>query len=45
MKENTSDVIEVRLALRQDQLQVLRNQKVLSFSEQSWMDLRGDGAG
>ncbi|KAM4745424.1 sushi domain-containing protein 2 isoform 2-T2 [Anableps anableps] len=39
MKENSSDVIEVRAA--DDHLQVLRNQKILSFTEQRWMDLRG----
>ncbi|KAM7415698.1 hypothetical protein PAMA_017976 [Pampus argenteus] len=39
MKESASDVIEVRLA--GGHLQVLRNHKVLSFTEQSWMDLRG----
>ncbi|GAA6218625.1 sushi domain-containing protein 2-like [Lates japonicus] len=37
MKDNTSDVIEVRLA--EGSLQVLRNQKVLPFTEQRWMDL------
>ncbi|KAF3851405.1 hypothetical protein F7725_013177 [Dissostichus mawsoni] len=36
---NTSDVIEVRLA--DGHLQVLRNQKVLPFTEQRWMDLHG----
>ncbi|XP_071374973.1 sushi domain-containing protein 2 [Centroberyx affinis] len=41
MKEKASDVIEVRLAERQDHLQVLRNQKVLPFTEQRWMDLHG----
>ncbi|KAK5932062.1 hypothetical protein CgunFtcFv8_003797 [Champsocephalus gunnari] len=39
MKGNTSDVIEVRLA--DGHLQVLRNQKVLPFTEQRWMDLHG----
>nr|XP_043882044.1 sushi domain-containing protein 2 isoform X1 [Solea senegalensis] len=39
MKEKTSDVIEVRLA--DGHLQVLRNQKVLPFTEQKWMDLHG----
>ncbi|KAM9810510.1 sushi domain-containing protein 2 [Neosynchiropus ocellatus] len=39
MKQNLSDIIEVRLV--NDSLQVLRNQKVLLFSEQSWMDLKG----
>lgn len=41
MRENNSDVIEVRLAVRPNTLEVLRNQQVLSFSEQSWMDLQG----
>ncbi|XP_056134899.1 sushi domain-containing protein 2 [Lampris incognitus] len=41
MKQKASDVIEVRLPDDRDQLQVLRNQKVLSFSEQRWMDLHG----
>ncbi|CAJ1069461.1 sushi domain-containing protein 2 [Xyrichtys novacula] len=39
MKEKASDVVEVRLA--EGNLQVLRNQKVLHFSEQRWMDLHG----
>ncbi|XP_061586545.1 sushi domain-containing protein 2 [Cololabis saira] len=39
MKEKTSDVIEARLV--DDSLQVLRNQKILSFSEQRLMDLKG----
>ncbi|KAJ4922948.1 hypothetical protein JOQ06_021269 [Pogonophryne albipinna] len=39
MKGNTSDVIEVRRA--DGHLQVLRNQKVLPFTEQRWMDLHG----
>lgn len=39
MRENSSDVLEVRLA--GGRLQVLRNQKVLPFSENKWMDLRG----
>ncbi|XP_076853996.1 sushi domain-containing protein 2 isoform X2 [Brachyhypopomus gauderio] len=41
MRENGSDVIEVRLSDWPDHLQVLLNQKVLSFSEQSWIDLKG----
>ncbi|XP_017543667.1 sushi domain-containing protein 2 isoform X1 [Pygocentrus nattereri] len=41
MKEMDSDVIEVRLTDRLDHLQVLMNQEELSFSEQSWMDLKG----
>nr|XP_046241528.1 sushi domain-containing protein 2 isoform X2 [Scatophagus argus] len=39
MKEKASDVIEVRVA--EGHLQVLRNQKVLPFTEQRWMDLHG----
>ncbi|XP_010731273.3 sushi domain-containing protein 2 isoform X2 [Larimichthys crocea] len=39
MKEKASDVIEVRQA--EGCLQVLRNQKVLPFTEESWMDLHG----
>ncbi|XP_070689494.1 sushi domain-containing protein 2 [Pempheris klunzingeri] len=39
MKEKASDVIEVRLA--EGYLQVLRNQKLLHFTEQRWMDLDG----
>lgn len=42
MKENNSDVIEVRLADKPDHLQVLQNRQVLSFSEQTWMDLEGE---
>lgn len=41
MREASSDVIEVRLGGAGDQLEVLQNQRVLSFSEQSWMDLDG----
>ncbi|XP_068430722.1 sushi domain-containing protein 2-like [Clinocottus analis] len=41
MKETTSDVIEVRLVSGHTGLEVLQNQKTLSFSEQSWMDLHG----
>lgn len=41
MEEKTSDVIEVRLASGHNSLEVLQNQKTLSFSEQSWMDLHG----
>ncbi|KAJ8286007.1 hypothetical protein GJAV_G00033470 [Gymnothorax javanicus] len=41
MQENASDVIEVRLTDREDHLQVLMNQEVLSFSQQSWLDLKG----
>ncbi|KAM8866408.1 LOW QUALITY PROTEIN: sushi domain-containing protein 2 [Synchiropus picturatus] len=39
MRQNLSDIIEVRLV--NHSLQVLRNQKVLLFTEQSWMDLKG----
>ncbi|XP_070759880.1 sushi domain-containing protein 2 [Enoplosus armatus] len=39
MKDKASDVIEVRLA--EGHLQVLRNQRVLPFTEQRWMDLHG----
>lgn len=41
MSEKDSDVIEVRLGDQVDELQVLMNQKVLSFSEQKWIDLKG----
>ncbi|XP_054468979.1 sushi domain-containing protein 2-like [Anoplopoma fimbria] len=41
MQEKASDVIEVRLASGYNGLEVLQNQKTLSFSEQSWMDLHG----
>lgn len=51
MRENSSDIIEVRLSTdgsgvthHPDTLQVLRNQEVLSFTEQSWMDLQGANA-
>ncbi|KAM8742988.1 sushi domain-containing protein 2-like [Acanthopagrus schlegelii] len=40
MKEANSDVIEVRLSGHTG-LEVLQNQKTLSFTEQSWMDLHG----
>ncbi|XP_030592826.1 sushi domain-containing protein 2 isoform X3 [Archocentrus centrarchus] len=40
MKQNGSDVIEVRLAAGA-RLQVLKNQSVLPFTEQSWMELHG----
>ncbi|XP_074526830.1 sushi domain-containing protein 2 isoform X2 [Halichoeres trimaculatus] len=39
MKEKASDVIEVRQV--ESKLQVLRNQKVLHFTEHRWMDLHG----
>ncbi|KAI4889571.1 hypothetical protein NFI96_028903 [Prochilodus magdalenae] len=41
MREKDSDIIEVRLTDRPDHLQVLLNQRELSFSEQTWMDLKG----
>lgn len=41
MQELMSDVIEVRLTNMSDGLQVLQNQKILDFTEQSWMDLHG----
>uniref|UniRef100_A0A8C9EMA2 Sushi domain containing 2 n=1 Tax=Pavo cristatus TaxID=9049 RepID=A0A8C9EMA2_PAVCR len=40
MQENNSDVIEVRYSEGLN-LEVLLNQKVVNFSEQSWMDLEG----
>lgn len=42
MKESSFDTVEVRLASDQSSLEVLRDQKSLSFSEQSWMDLNGE---
>ncbi|KPP60471.1 hypothetical protein Z043_121529, partial [Scleropages formosus] len=41
MKENTSDVIEVRFSSQQTHLEVLRNQQVLSFLQRGWVDLKG----
>nr|XP_040054046.1 sushi domain-containing protein 2 [Gasterosteus aculeatus aculeatus] len=41
MKETSSDVVEVRLVSGHSGLEVLQNQKTLSFAEQSWMDLQG----
>ncbi|XP_051269108.1 sushi domain-containing protein 2-like [Dicentrarchus labrax] len=41
MKEAYSDVIEVRQVSGHNGLEVLQNQKTLSFTEQSWMDLHG----
>ncbi|XP_062943469.1 sushi domain-containing protein 2 [Cynocephalus volans] len=41
VQEGNSDVVEVRLADRAGVLQVLLNQEVLTFTEQSWMDLKG----
>ncbi|XP_059569285.1 sushi domain-containing protein 2 [Alligator mississippiensis] len=40
MQESNSDVIEVRCS-EYSALEVLLNQEVLNFSEQSWMDLKG----
>uniref|UniRef100_A0A8C9TVA5 Sushi domain-containing protein 2-like n=1 Tax=Scleropages formosus TaxID=113540 RepID=A0A8C9TVA5_SCLFO len=42
MKENTSDVIEVRFSSQQTHLEVLRNQQVLSFLQRGWVDLKGE---
>lgn len=42
MEEASSDVIEVRVVAGHSGLQVLQNQKTLSFTEQSWMDLQGE---
>ncbi|XP_012579147.1 PREDICTED: sushi domain-containing protein 2 [Condylura cristata] len=39
VQEGDSDMVEVRLAA--SVLQVLLNQQVLNFTEQSWMDLQG----
>uniref|UniRef100_A0A8C6TKN6 Sushi domain containing 2 n=1 Tax=Neogobius melanostomus TaxID=47308 RepID=A0A8C6TKN6_9GOBI len=41
MKEESSDVIEVRMVSGPNRLEVLQNQETLSFTEQSWMDLHG----
>nr|KAF6275293.1 sushi domain containing 2 [Pipistrellus kuhlii] len=41
VREEDSDVVEVRLAAGAGPLQVLLNQEVLSFAEQNWMDLKG----
>ncbi|XP_076614848.1 sushi domain-containing protein 2-like [Chaetodon auriga] len=41
MREASSDVVEVRLVSGHNGLEVLQNQKSLSFTEQSWMDLHG----
>ncbi|XP_058473358.1 sushi domain-containing protein 2-like [Solea solea] len=41
MREASSDIIEVRLVANHTGLEVLQNQKSLSFAEQSWMDLHG----
>lgn len=47
VQEGNSDVVEVRLRDGAGALQVLLNQEVLSFKEQSWIDLKGewDGGG
>lgn len=42
VQEGNSDVVEVRLAGGAGVLEVLLNQEVLSFTEQSWMDLKGE---
>ena len=42
MREGSSDVIEVRLGGAGARLEVLQNQRALSFTEQSWMDLNGE---
>lgn len=42
VQEGNSDVVEVRLANGTRGLEVLLNQEVLSFAEQSWMDLKGE---
>ncbi|XP_012869976.1 PREDICTED: sushi domain-containing protein 2 [Dipodomys ordii] len=41
VQEGNSDVVEVRLVGTPVILEVLLNQEVLSFTEQSWMDLKG----
>ncbi|RVE65763.1 hypothetical protein OJAV_G00120000 [Oryzias javanicus] len=41
MREASSDVVEVRLGSGNNRLEVLHNQKLLSFDEQTWMDLQG----
>ncbi|KAM3600110.1 uncharacterized protein V6R79_017799 [Siganus canaliculatus] len=41
LKEGSSDVVEVRLSSDRTGLEVLQNQRSLSFTEQSWMDLQG----
>lgn len=42
MREASSDIIEVRLVSGNSDLEVLLNQKTLSFTEQTWMDLNGE---
>lgn len=41
VQEDNSDIVEVRLAAGAGALEVLLNQEVQSFGEQSWMDLKG----
>ncbi|XP_006901490.1 PREDICTED: sushi domain-containing protein 2 [Elephantulus edwardii] len=41
VREGTSDILEVRLANENRKLEVLLNQRVLSFDEQRWLDLKG----
>ncbi|CAL8248459.1 unnamed protein product [Merluccius merluccius] len=42
MREGSSDVVEGRMAEGQTgHMQVLRNQRAMSFAEQSWVDLQG----
>ncbi|KAM6155565.1 sushi domain-containing protein 2 [Rhynchocyon petersi] len=41
VREGNSDTLEVRLASGDGKLQVLLNQRVLSFDEQRWLDLKG----
>ncbi|XP_072455695.1 sushi domain-containing protein 2 [Notamacropus eugenii] len=42
VKENTSDVLEVRLGdLNGRAFEVLLNQEMLNFTEQTWLDLKG----
>lgn len=45
VQEDNSDVIEVRLPARSGVPEVLLNHKVLSFTEQNWMDLKGEWHG
>lgn len=42
MWEKNSDVVEVRLPGHSHRWEVLLNQKALNFSEQTWMDLKGE---
>ncbi|XP_017654803.1 sushi domain-containing protein 2 isoform X2 [Nannospalax galili] len=41
VQEDTSDILEVRLAGWRGALEVLLNHEALSFTEQNWMDLKG----